>query len=203
MLLLCLPIPKVKLVRRGIFKPNSDENGLKDFESGDNIELAYGYRMSPNFALEGSIGKYKSEYGGSYLFRITFSNEGSVKATTSAMPITFTAKGILPLGDGKVEIYGGGGVGYYQTKVEWEDKGIWCTTVPYSFSDSKEENVSGFHIVGGIEFNVSDNVAFSGEAKWLSVKAEELYIPYGYEKRIKKLEEMGGVIFNVGVKYKF
>jgi hypothetical protein len=51
-------------IKGGIFSPNSDEDGLEDFDTGSNIEAAFGYKVHPNFAIEAGLGYYRSELEG-------------------------------------------------------------------------------------------------------------------------------------------
>jgi len=132
-------------LKGGIFSPNSEEEGLKDFDRGYNVEAAFGYKANPNLAIEAGIGYYSSEYSesgyvctwyGCYLADFTI--------TASAIPITLTLKGIAPLAYGKVELYGGGGLGYYLATAEAE---VAITGVG-SASDSWDASALGFHLVG-------------------------------------------------------
>lgn len=169
-------------VRGGIFIPNSDkEDGLGEFDTGYNIEAVFGYKVHRNFAIEGGLGRYSSDG--------EWSEDGvTIDATASATPITLTAKGIMPVGSGKVELYGGGGLGYYFAEAEAKFNG---------FSGSDDASALGFHLVGGVDFNVSDKVAIGAEVKWFSVKPEFEF--NGGEEEIK----FGGAIINVGLKYIF
>jgi len=183
-------------LRAGAFSPNSDDNGLKDFDTGYNIEIAYGYKIMPNFAVEGGIGRYstkreESVSGTSY--GVDYSDSFSV--TASVIPITATAKGILPIADGKFELYGGAGLGYYLASSEYESKTEFegYPELSTSTSGSDSANAFGFHVVGGADFNISETIAVGGEAKWFSVEPD-----FGGGS-----VKMGGIIFNAGVKYKF
>ncbi len=166
-------------LRAGAFSPNSDDNGLKDFDTGYNVEVAYGYKIMPNFAVEGGIGKYSSGYEQDQI-------SGKATATASAIPITATAKGVLPLADGKFELYGGAGLGLYLSTLETELAGS---------SESYDTNAFGFHIVGGADYNLSKSIAIGGEAKWISVEPD-----FGSSGGSGK---MGGLVVNAGLKYKF
>ncbi len=172
-------------LRGGAFSPNSDEEGLKDFDTGYNIEVAYGYKINPNFAVEGGIGRYSSEYEETVTI---YGVDYSATATASAIPITVTAKGIIPLPGDKVEFYGGVGIGLYLATSEAEIAGV---------SMSYDANAFGFHVVGGADFNISDNIAIGGEIKWVSVEPEFDIVGVKYDT------PYGGLIFNAGVKYKF
>jgi len=160
--------------RAGIFSPNGDDKGLKDFDTGYNVELAYGYEIMPNLVVEGGIGRYSTKR-----------EESGVTLTASAIPITATAKGILPLVDGKFELSGGAGIGLYMATMEAEAGG---TKV------SNDANAFGFHLVGGADYNLSEHIAIGGEVKWISVTPD--FNTFGSGK-------MGGLVVNAGLKYKF
>jgi len=168
-------------LRAGAFSPNSDDNGLKDFDTGYNVEVAYGYKIMPNFAVEGGIGRYSAEYSET-IYGVSYSS------TASVIPITATAKGILPIADDQFELYGGAGIGLYMATAEAEAAGV---------SMSYDANAFGFHVVGGADFNVSDNIAIGGEVKWVSVEPEFDVLGVKYDT------PYGGIIFNAGVTYKF
>jgi len=153
-------------VKAGLFSPNSEvsENSLLGYGTGLNIGAAFGYKVVPNLMIEAGVSRYSSERKGK--------NETS---TFSVIPITLTPKVIVPLGDGKVEVFGGLGLGYYlaSAKLEWEEK-----ESGEKGEETKKESVSmdgsgiGFHFVGGGDFQVSKNIALGLELKWFSVKPE-------------------------------
>jgi outer membrane protein W len=180
-------------LKGGIFSPNSEEKGLKDFDTGYNIEVAYGYKVNPNFAIEAGIGKYSSEYSESGYVEVDgWLYPGSITLTASAIPITLTLKGIAPLSYGKVELYGGGGIGYYLSTMEAK-----VTIGGYSESESWDASALGFHLVGGGDFYVSEKVALGLEVKWFQVKPEFDYDGY------KEKTNLGGTIFNAFLKFRF
>ena len=185
-------------VKAGLFSPNSEvyENSLLGYGTGLNIGAAFGYKVVPNLMIEAGVSRYSSERKGK--------NETS---TVSVIPITLTPKVIVPLGDGKVEVFGGLGLGYYlaSAKLEWEEE------KPDKEEETIKESVSmdgsgiGFHFVGGGDFQVSKNIALGLELKWFSVKPElEGEVKVGKETTIIKMKaNYGGIIFNVVGKYRF
>jgi len=179
-------------LRAGAFSPNSDDQGLKDFDTGYNIEVAYGYKITPYFAVEGGVGRYSAKREASY----TYGSYSSTDTMTfSAIPITATAKGVLPLADDKFELYGGAGLGYYLAYAKYESKSnvVGYTESSTSYSNSDSASAFGFHVVGGADFNISETIAIGAEAKWISVEPE-------FSGSAIKI---GGLIFNAGVKFKF
>lgn len=182
-------------LKGGIFDPNDEDDGLKDFETGYNAEIAFGYRMNPNVAFEFGIGKYSSDFEESGFIIDVFGNvyPAQISFTASAIPVTATVKGIAPTGGGVVDLYIGGGLGYYMAKIEadLEISGLG------SASDSFDEEEVGFHVVGGAEFNVSENIALGLEAKWFTVEPE-----FDFDGEKEKVE-FGGAIFNGILKFSF
>ena len=114
----------------------------------------------PYFGLETGAGYYQSKW--------SESDSGvDAKLTVSAIPVTLTAKGFLPLGD-KARLYAGAGIGVYiaKAKSEFEAAGISAE----SFSDN--QSAFGYHAVLGGEFMVSSAVGLQAEAKWFKVEPE-------------------------------
>jgi len=108
-------------VKGGLFMPNDDDNGLKNFDNGYGGELFFGSDVGP-LSLELGLGGY------------TAKPEGGGDDSLNTVYGSGTAKAYLPLGP--LSIYGGGGAGYYYSK--------------FSDSDS-DGNGLGFHVVGGAE----------------------------------------------------
>ena len=47
----------------GVFSPNDDSDGLRGYDSGGNFDFGVGSRVSPLFAIDGTIGGYRAERG--------------------------------------------------------------------------------------------------------------------------------------------
>ena len=174
-------------VKGTAFYPNSSADGLADFDIGYGGEGFAGYRFIPNFCLEAGAGYYQSKLSGS-------SNIGAFgvdgKATVSAIPVTLTAKGFLPLGD-KARIYAGAGVGMYFGKAEAEVS-VELYGATFSQSIKADDSIFGYHAVLGGEYMVARNVGLLAEAKWF--KAEPEFSDFGTGKI-----DIAGVMFSFGV----
>lgn len=164
------------LFKVGAFFPNDEEKGLKGYDTGYNAEVAAGYRFNKNLAGELGIGYYSARsWSGGY-------------PKISAIPILATIKGVLPLG--KAELYLGAGPGYYFAKYYYTS----------SSDTSASAGVLGYHVTGGVDYNLSKKLALGLEVKWFSVKADfgELGPVLGYTE-----VEFGGIITNLSLKYRF
>jgi len=65
----------------GTFEPNTDVDGLDGYDSGMNFDLGVGSRVSPMFAVDGTVGGYSAKRG---------SNEAAV------VPLTTGGRLIIP-----------------------------------------------------------------------------------------------------------
>jgi len=168
------------------FLPNNSSDGLKDFDTGIGGEFFAGYRFIPYFGLEGGAGYFQSKWNAS-----NFEGTGiDGKLTVSALPLTLTAKGFLPLGE-KARLYAGAGIGAYFGKLKAEAS---YTIEGRSNSASRDASNSafGYHAVLGGEFMVSTMVGLQAEAKWFKVEPEFSDLDTGKV-------DIGGVLFSFGV----
>jgi hypothetical protein len=127
----------------GIFDPNNDsdvlpDGGLRGFDSGGNFELGIGSRVSPVFAVDGTIGAYRAENG---------SDEATV------VPLTIGGRLIIP--HPFLEPYIGAGLGLYATHLEDAFRGI---------DDSSTE--FGGYLSLGADFWLNPRVALNFEGKY-------------------------------------
>jgi opacity protein-like surface antigen len=122
-----------------------------DTDSGFNGEIAIGHYFLPVFATELGIGYFQSTGTPE-----TLPGEAALKV----YPITFTAKGLIPIGP--VEPYGEFGIGAYITQADVNgDLG--------NFSGSTEY-VVGLHAGAGVNFNITRNVFLGFEGRYLWAK---------------------------------
>ena len=111
-------------IKGGLFMPNGDSDGLKDWENGYGGEIFFG----------GDVGPVSIELGiGGYTTKPDSDADDSLNTAYGAG----TAKLYLPLGP--VSLYGGGGAGWYFSKFGDEDF---------------DGNGLGIHAVGGAEFSL-------------------------------------------------
>lgn len=122
-------------LKLGVFEPNHDEKGLQYTGTGFAGELAFGWMPGKNFSLEMSAGV--EEPG------------GSRGTSISLVPVLVSAKGILPLANDKLELFLGGGVGYYFS----------------SGGGSGETTGAGYHVLLGADYRFTDLFSLGIELK--------------------------------------
>ena len=148
--------PNYISLKGGIYTPTGDLDD-SEFDSGFNGEIAFGRYMSPNGVVEVGIGYFNSdaEFSGTYPYIGTFSEKDEVKV----VPLTASAKGILPAGP--VEFYIGGGIGLYYVEISADAD----TSGLGSFSFSDTDYIFGVHVMAGVQFDIANRAFFGIEAK--------------------------------------
>ena len=169
------------------FLPNNSADGLKDFDTGYGGEAFAGYRFIPYFGLETGVGYYASKWSDSF-------DDIDTKLTASAVPVTLTAKGFLPLGD-KARLYAGAGIGVYFAKLKAEASaesgGIKFT----ASAESDTPTAFGYHAVLGGEFMLSQAWGLQAEAKWFKVEPDFSFDDLDLQGK----SDIGGVMVSFGV----
>jgi len=127
-------------VKLGVYSPRSHFLRGQDFSRGIDGEVALGRYFNRHLAGELGLGYFKTTAG---------SNE------ITAIPVTVTGKGILPLGD--FELYAGAGIGAYIAKSDL-------------YSQSYSNTGLGWHILTGVNFNVMPKLFLGTEIKYFWVK---------------------------------
>ncbi len=127
----------------GIFEPNDDtrqftSGGLQGYDSGGHFELGIGSRVSPVFAVDGTIGAYRAEHG---------SDEATV------VPLTIGGRLIIP--HPFIEPYVGAGLGLYATNLKDAFRGI----------DDSSTDFGGYLSVGA-DFWLNPRAALNFEGKY-------------------------------------
>jgi opacity protein-like surface antigen len=141
------------MVKAGLYSPTGDLDD-DDFDDGFNGELSFGHYFSPHCSLEGAIGYITTD--------MSETEPGfppiNIDVDILAVPLTLTAKGIYPINN--IEFYGGAGIGIYLWKAELDGSAG-------AVSDSDDDGGAefGFHIMAGVNFNISDNLFLGIEAK--------------------------------------
>lgn len=150
------------VVKTGIYNPTGD---LDSFDTGLNLEGAFGRYFGKNVALEGGIGLFGTENDlqGTDAILGTYVE----KDTISAVPLTVTAKGILPLD--KLELFAGAGVGIYFTSVDAELN----TSALGSFNVNDDDIVMGAHITGGGTYSFNARFFFGIDGKYFTTEEAE------------------------------
>jgi len=176
-------------VKGSAFLPNTDEAGLEDFDTGFGGEAFAGFRFIPFFGLEFGAGYYQSKWEDSV-------SGVDIEDTVSAMPVTITAKGFLPLGP-RARLYAGGGGGVYFAKDKVEGSaaipGLGGVTVHASAEG--DDVVFGYHAVVGGEFMVAPNVGLQLEGKWFKAEPEFEYDEFDATDEF----DIGGIMISFGV----
>jgi outer membrane protein W len=169
------------------FLPNNSDAGLKDFDTGFGGEAFAGYRFIPYFGLEAGAGYVQTKM-----------EENSIggtgvrgKVTVSALPVTLTAKGYLPLGE-RARWFAGAGVGMYFAKAKAEVTGEFVG-ITLTASEEGDASVFGYHAVLGGEFMVSQAVGLQIEGRWFKVEPE-----FSNNVAYDKLD-IGGIMLSFGV----
>jgi outer membrane protein W len=142
-------------VKGGVFYPEGD---LSNLNLGFNGELAYGYRFSPNVAVELSSGYF----GTSNTYNQSASGYPvSLRETVYAIPLTAAIKGIVPI-DKQFELYGLAGGGAYfvhgtgTISVLGSSASVWDSTA-----------VWGGFLGAGVNYNITPRVFVGLEGKYL------------------------------------
>jgi outer membrane protein W len=142
-------------IKGGIYSPTGD---LDEFSTNFNGEITINRYLTPNFALDANVGYFQTDYSeNGQLFGISYSGAADIYS----IPITASAKGIIPFDFG--EIYAGGGAGWYFI---WGDLDLNVTNIG-RISVNDDGNTWGFHLLAGIAFDLSDNFFVGMEGKYL------------------------------------
>ncbi|MBN1938167.1 MAG: hypothetical protein JW843_01175 [Candidatus Aminicenantes bacterium] len=157
----------------------------KHFGLGLGVE--YIKKSNPG-SIDASMSDSETDYSpsGYYIVYDNFMSQGvTISQTLSAVPITLSFYGFLPLGP-RAEAYVKAGVGYYLGKLtsDWTitfnseysqvyywDSGTLYPPHWFEFAEGTDVyltettcNTLGFHFGAGFNFNVSNNIALFGEA---------------------------------------
>jgi opacity protein-like surface antigen len=155
--------PNYVTFKGGIYSPESDD--LEDFDTGFNVEIAFGHYFHRNLALELGVGYFETEATFSGFDPILFGSWREEDEIT-AIPLTLTAKGVLPLRN--VDIFAAAGIGLYFVHGEADIS----TSAFGSFSFDDDDTVFGFHLGLGGNFNITENIFLGIEGKYLWAEAE-------------------------------
>ncbi len=131
----------------GIYDPNSESDGLRGYDSGGSTAVAFGSRLTPFFAIEGTLGYFGTEEGSS---------------DVSVFPITMGGRFIIP--NPFVEPYIGGGLGLYFSSLEES----------WSAIDDDSADLGGYLSLG-MDFWLNARVALNIEGRyhWIDASFED------------------------------
>lgn len=141
-------------LKLGAYLPQA--NDVKDFDSSFYGELGYGYYFTQNFAVEIGVGYTKPGASVS-------ANGSSASADITIIPATLGLRGSIPIGT--FEPFATAGVGVYFTKAEAS-----VSSPTIGGSGSKNDDVVGYYLGLGANFNVSPNVYLGVEGKYFWAK---------------------------------
>lgn len=116
----------------------------KDFDPGNGIDAVFSYKPLPYAAIDTALGYYRAERG--------------ADGFLSAIPLTVTVRGILPLSS-SLNLYAGGGGGVYYKMAGG------LTELPAEHSEFSP----GYHANSGIEFLASDNFSLLLDYRYVVV----------------------------------
>ncbi len=146
----------------GAFFPDN-----QDFEDSFTAEVTVEHYFNPNLAIEGGLG-----YVGIGDFDGTVNTPfGPIKADVDswAVPITFTAKGILPINN--IKLYAGAGFGLYVLEAR-----ATFSFLGFPASDDDDEVVWGGHLLAGLQVDVSPQILLGLEGKYTSTDNVSLHV---------------------------
>jgi opacity protein-like surface antigen len=126
----------------GLFEPNDRFDGLEGYDSGFNLDVAFGSRISPIFAFEGTVGAFGADRG-----------DDEVRV----VPITIGGRLIIP--NPFIEPYFTGGFGIYSASLDEPSTGI----------DDSDATFGGY-LGGGVDFWLGPRVALNVEGKYHMVE---------------------------------
>ena len=154
--------------RIGVYMPQSDDMDAVGFNAGFATDVQVGRRFTENFAAELGVGWFSS----------STDEEAGAQLSLSTVPVTATAKAILPLG--QAEVYGLGGIGAYFSTVKLETP---------SGNVSDDDTSLGLHLGVGAEYAVTSKLSVGLESRYMIAEVSEA--------------SMNGFLLNGGVAFRF
>jgi hypothetical protein len=149
-------------LRAGAFFPDRGE-----FDDGFSGEVSIGVYLSPNLAIEGSLGVvWIGDFNGSI---DTVFGPVPADIDVTATPLTFTVKGILPYKRTEFYLAAGGGVYFLRAEASFFSFG-WP-----SFIDENEV-VLGGHLATGFTVEVERTIFVGLEARYTSTDSADMRI---------------------------
>lgn len=126
-------------IQLGMFEPNDASDGLAGYDTGSAFSMAFGSRVSPFFAFEGTFGAYGADGPGGSDVRVA--------------PVTIGGRFIIP--HPFIEPYFTGGFGFYFARLNEPPSGI----------DDHDATFGGY-LGGGVDAWLSNRVALNFEGKY-------------------------------------
>lgn len=138
---------------------------LDSFDNGLAFEVAIGREISPNFAIEASVGRF-SFSGSQSGYDPSVGAVVTASADVSAISVMGSLKAIAPLD--KFSVYALAGIGVYFISASGDASAPGY--YPVSYSDNA--NTVGFHVGGGASIRVSPQATLGAELKYVIATAK-------------------------------
>jgi opacity protein-like surface antigen len=147
----------------GFYTPTS--NDLSGYDTGFNTEVAFGHYFTPNIALEGGIGYFQTKGDVTVVDQGGFTFRADERI--EVMPFTVSLRASVPI-NVWLEIYAIGGIGAYYVydRIEVDHHNHHHDD---HISDDKTE--FGWHLGGGLNYNISRNFFVGVEVKYVWLTA--------------------------------
>jgi hypothetical protein len=158
----------------GVFEPNDDLDGLTGYDTGGHFELGVGSRVSPFFAVDGTLGGYGADRG---------SDEARV------VPVTIGGRLIIP--HPFIEPYVGAGLGLYFSSLKEAPR------TGFTGIDDSSADVGGYLSLG-LDMWLNPRTALNFEGKYHFVDPT-FQTNAGNDVDVS----MGGWTVNLGVRVAF
>jgi len=191
------PPPKNYIVLKGGLYSPKTKNASQNLDSGYSGVIVYGYKLSPYIAFEMEAGLLNTKgstsnacvSGGGASCVYTYDEKITV------FPIMATLKAILPVK--AIELYAGGGGGYYLIKDEMD---VLLNSSKIA-SGSASAQSPAFHISGGLNINLGDNLFLGIDGKYVFLEKVELEFSGNYAG--KRNIDLTGYIINASLGIRF
>ncbi len=168
-------------IQIGMFEPNGDADGLSGYDTGSDFSLAFGSRVSPIFAFEGTFGAYGADRG-----------DDEVRV----VPLTIGARLIVP--HPFFEPYLTGGVGFYFSHLKENAKPVGRGLPNFQGIDDSDATFGGY-VGGGVDAWLSNRVALNFEGKYHIATAQFAETNFGTPIDVN----VSGWVLNLGVRITF
>jgi opacity protein-like surface antigen len=155
--------PVYVTLRGGMYQPRGDFMDVIEFNSGLELEAAFGVQVHRNVALEGGIGYY-----GASTDTVTVTDgidTISMKMKLGVIPITASLRLMAPAGAVTFSALAGVGVHMAELEADLDWPGV------ISGSTSESDNVFGLHLGGGVAVQVSERASVGAELRYTFAEA--------------------------------
>jgi opacity protein-like surface antigen len=142
----------------GFYQPAGDLDDA-GYDSGVDLSFLFGRYFGKHLVFEGGFGFFYTEKD---IVESTPSAGFYIEEdTVGILSVTATAKGVYPIG--RLELFGGAGIGGYFVSF---DADVTASNLG-NVSTDDEDAVFGFHVTGGVLFNITERFLLGGEIKYL------------------------------------